>query len=150
MILTKEYLNQGVKKSLEFSSSRRIILESSNKSALDHGYDMFISHSYLDRDAIEYLIELFDEAGYSVYVDWVNDKQLDRDFVTDETARILKERLYMSKGLAYVSSHNIASSKWCPWELGLADGMKGKACIFPILESKRTDFKGMEFLGLYP
>ena len=53
--------------------------------------------------------------------------------------------------MAYISTQNVTNSKWCPWELGVGDGIhNGKACILPILEEDREDFKGQEYLGLYP
>lgn len=40
------------------------------------------------------------------------------------------------------------TSKWCPWELGVADGMHNRVCILPIMNATR--FEGQEYLGLYP
>lgn len=55
-----------------------------------------------------------------------------------------------SKCLAYLTTQNIANSKWCPWELGYFDGLKNsKCCILPVMDYA-TDFEGQEYLGLYP
>lgn len=83
---------------------------------------MFISHSFLDKKLILTLIDLFNNAGYSVYVDWINDKTLDRNNVSPKTAKVIKNRISDCKGLSYIATGNIINSKWCPWELGLADG----------------------------
>lgn len=54
-----------------------------------------------------------------------------------------------SKGLAYISTTNIVSSRWCPWELGYFDGKKNnRCCILPIMAP--GEFNGQEYLGLYP
>lgn len=39
-------------------------------------------------------------------------------------------------GLSYIAISNIVNSKWCPWELGYADGKKNKAAILPITKEK--------------
>ena len=112
-------------------------------------YDIFLSHSSLDQDLVLALVRLFNQARYSVYVDWIEDSELDRNNVTKCTATILKKRMIQSRGLAYVSTKNITNSKWCPWELGYFDGRKNeRCCILPVMEGKR--FEGQEYLGLYP
>lgn len=112
-------------------------------------FDLFLSHSYLDKELVYSLIELFNESGYSVYVDWVMDTKLDRSKVNADTADLLRTRMQDCQGLAYVSTTNITQSKWCPWELGYVDGYKnGRCAILPIMEAKY--FKGQEYLGLYP
>lgn len=110
-------------------------------------YDLFISHSFCDKDYVVGLNYLFKIAGYKVYIDWIGDRRLDRNYVTSETAEIIKKRIAVSTGSAYVSTSNSTSSKWCPWELGVSDGMHGKVCILPVMDSS---FKGQEYLGLYP
>lgn len=152
MILNLSFLNKE-------ASRRNIFLESHNRiinfnnSIFEHKnrYDLFISHSYLDKKLILTLIELFNEANYSVYVDWINDKNMDRSNVTVETAKTIKDRISMCKGLAYISTSNISKSKWCPWELGLGDGLlNGRASILPILEESNSRYKGREYLSIYP
>ena len=110
-------------------------------------YDLFISHSFSDKDLVIGLYHLFNTAGYKVYIDWIDDSSLDRKNVTPSTAQLIKNRIDNSTGTAYISTSNSTSSKWCPWELGMADGMKGRVCILPVMDS---DFKGQEYLGLYP
>ncbi len=112
-------------------------------------YDLFISHSFKDKDFVIGLYHLFTVAGYNVYIDWINDPALDRSSVTAETAATIRKRIAHSKGLSYISTGNSSTSKWCPWELGVADGMHNRVCILPIMNSA-TYFKGQEYLGLYP
>lgn len=112
-------------------------------------YDVFLSHSSLDEKLVLTLVDLFNEAGYSVYVDWIEDTQLDRNNVNKNTAQVLRNRMDGSKGLSYVATGDAVNSKWCPWELGYFDGKKnGRCCILPIMESQI--FQGQEYLGLYP
>lgn len=58
---------------------------------------MFISHSFLDKRLILTLIDLFNNAGYSVYVDWINDKNLDRNNVSSKTANVIKKEYLIVK-----------------------------------------------------
>ena len=110
-------------------------------------YDLFVSHSFSDKEIVIGLLHLFTGAGYKVYVDWIEDSTLDRRNVTPETAALIRQRVKQSKGTAYIATSNSTHSKWCPWELGVSDGMKGRVCILPVME---TEFHGQEYLGLYP
>ncbi len=152
MILTREFLQSEAKQRNIYSSSQtRILNESYNLfSAKKANYDLFLSHSYLDKDLVLTLVQLFTNAGYYVYVDWIDDVQLDRKNVTVATAKFIKSRIKQCKGLSYISTSNIVSSKWCPWELGIADGLhSGKACILPVL-NQGDSYNGQEYLKLYP
>ena len=111
------------------------------------GYDLFISHSFKDKDLVIGLYHLFATAGYTVYIDWIDDSTLDRSNVDSKTAALIKTRIQRSKGTAYIATANSTTSKWCPWELGVADGMLHKVCILPIMN---TEFSGQEYLNLYP
>lgn len=150
MILNKRFLN-------DFLSDHQFEEKNEVRKSLDEGfvakkgYDIFISHSFLDKEMIYSLALLFKKDGFSVYIDWVQDSYLDRSHVTLKTAELVKDRIKQCKSLAYIATENVSKSKWCPWELGIGDGIhKGKACILPVLEDDEERFKGQEYLGLYP
>ena len=90
--------------------------------------------------------------GFTTYVDWIEDKQLDRSRVNQETAKILRSRMRRCRSLFFITSENSPSSKWMPWELGYFDALKQKVAILPILQQDiSTDtYSGQEYLGLYP
>lgn len=155
MIITKSFLQEHARKNniTEFSLQHGQTLNENMNIAkrfdAKEDYDLFLSHSYLDKVRVMALMKLFNDAGYSVYVDWIEDQQLDRSDVNEETALTLRERMESSKGLAYLATSNITSSKWCPWELGYFDGKKrGRCCILPVMDY--ASFKGQEYLGIYP
>ncbi len=76
-------------------------------------FDIFLSHSSADKDAIRGLKEKLEkDFGFSVYVDWINVPQLDRSNVTSATANILKKRMQHSKCLFYATSSNSSKSIW--------------------------------------
>ena len=116
-------------------------------------FDIFLSHSYSDREIIPALKKELESLGFSVYVDWITDSLLSRENVTKETAAVLQKRMKQSKCLIYATSENSNTSRWMPWELGYFDGIKDKMVgILPLKKYNnnfRDDFKGEEYLGLY-
>jgi hypothetical protein len=130
-------------------SSQRLY-ESATKAALTDRFDIFLSHARVDEDVV-YGTKLELEAfGVTVYVDWINDPQLDRSQVNVGTADTLRARMRQCRGLLYVHSENSLASVWMPWELGYFDGYEGRAAIIPVVEASRDQFTGLEYLGLYP
>ena len=129
-------------------SAPEVLNESFN---INKTYDIFLSHSYIDKEkiaSVKYYLELL---GLSVYIDWIDDKQLARNSVTKETAKRIKTRMKKCKSLIYVFSNNSDSSKWMPWELGYFDGIKGRIAVLPItMFSNNNAYNGTEYLGLYP
>lgn len=154
MILNKHYLSDiSRRNSLDYSadSQRRVFFENRQIYSSKTKYDIFLSHSYLDKNLVYTLVYLFNKSNYSVYVDWMVDTQLDRSQVNKETSEILRMRMDSSKGLAYIATSNTSHSKWCPWELGYEDAKTGSRCaILPVLETTSSIFKGQEYLSLYP
>lgn len=123
------------------------------KSFVDIKYDIFLSHSYLDRDTVEklnYVLE--EELGLSVYVDWIENPELNRESVTPETARSLRSAMDRSSSLLYAISTSASASKWMPWELGYSDAKHGRVAVLPIEKSSTasTAYRSQEFVGLYP
>lgn len=153
MILTHEFLRsrpQMLYESVD-DRQRRVINENHQLYEATTKFDVFLSHSSLDHDEVIILVQLFNKSGYSVYVDWIYDKQLDRSNVTAKTADTLRMRMQQSKGLSYLATSNASQSKWCPWELGYFDGRsKARCCILPVLDYEVSTYKGQEYLGLYP
>ncbi len=129
-------------------SRRSLIFESLSHSDSQDKFDIFISHSSLDKKCTLALIELLEKDGVKAYVDFIQDTGMNPNNVTIETAKKIKSRLNQCKALTYLSTSNTTNSKWCPWELGLSDGItNGKCAIFPVMDSV---FRGQEYLGLYP
>lgn len=115
-------------------------------------YDIFLSHSYLDRDVVEGLFIELTKAGFKVYVDWIVDPQLNRTQVTKETAELIRKRMISSKSLLLAMSTNAELSKWIPWELGFVDGHTHACALVPIEKGLKetSSFSRSEYLKLYP
>ena len=138
--------------SLKSMNLDSIILESNQElESENNDYDIFLSHSKLDEELVLGIKISLEEMGYSVYIDWIDDKQLDRRQVNTNTAQTLKNRMNKSKSLIFVTTENSIRSIWMPWELGYFDGHKGRVAILPIKKNNNdTEYKGQEYLGIYP
>ena len=114
-------------------------------------FDIFLSHSRMDKELVVGAKQLIEEAGYSVYVDWINDGEIDREAVDRERADLLRRRMGQCASLFYAHSPNAALSRWCPWELGYFDALKtpqSAVFILPIL-GEGESYEGQEYLLLY-
>lgn len=112
-------------------------------------YDIFLSHSSDDAKLVAGLKLELEDLGHSVYVDWIDDPNLDRKNVTKETALLLQQRMKQCKSLIYAFSESATNSKWMPWELGYFDGIKGTVAVLPIAKTSKSSFVGSEYLGIY-
>ncbi len=114
-------------------------------------FDIFLSHSIKDAEIVRGSHVILKRLGYSVYVDWIVDPELDRAEVSRATALHLKKRMRQCNALLYLSTQNSVGSKWMPWELGFFDGFsRGRVAILPVANRERDDYVGQEYLSIYP
>jgi hypothetical protein len=140
-----------IRKSFNLKSAVQLVVESTSDFSSSKTYDVFLSHSIKDAELILGIKGLLEDLGYDVYVDWIDDPQLDRTRVSKSTAQKLRDRMDASKSLFFVTTDNTDSSKWMPWECGYFDGIKEKVAIVPIKQySSNNEYVGQEYLGLYP
>lgn len=141
-------VNESVKANVLLSEARTF---QNSTQGVRKNYDIFLSHSTDDAPKVAGLKLLLEDLGFSVYVDWIEDPQMNRSNVTKATAAMLKARMHSCKSLFYAFSENSSGSKWMPWELGYFDGVKQKAAVLPIKSSAQNtnEFQGTEYLGLY-
>ncbi|WP_085507153.1 TIR domain-containing protein [Thalassobacillus devorans] len=139
--------NQGL-----FENSSQILKSASATFDINKTYDIFISHSFRDAEVIHGL-KLFIENIYSlsVYVDWIDDPELDRTKVSKHTANRLRSRMNNCKTMLVAHSESSPDSKWVPWEVGYFDSKNGRIAVIPITQSTSYSevFEGQEYLGLY-
>ena len=148
-LYTSNYLkNLSQRKTVFFSNQ---ILNESKK--IHTSFDIFLSHSFLDKDEVEGLYIELTNQGYTVYVDWIVDPHLDRTNVTKDSAKLIQNRLKISKSLLLAISTNATISKWMPWELGFIDGKTNNCAIIPVSKDSYNppnSYMGFEYLLLYP
>jgi len=66
-----------------------------------------------------------------------------------ETAARIQLKIKENDYFVYLATENSSKSRWCPWEIGYADGVKvtNKIVIAPTKD--RTNAYGQEYLELY-
>ncbi|GAA0755677.1 hypothetical protein GCM10017620_07420 [Brevundimonas intermedia] len=120
-------------------------------SALTDRFDIFLSHSVRDASLVMGVKRILEEAGKTVYVDWISDPNLDRNAVTGATAERLRHRMRKCDACFYLFSRHSRRSRWMPWELGFFDGHNGNVAILPLIPpTGELDFTGEEYLEIYP
>ncbi|MCE4540783.1 toll/interleukin-1 receptor domain-containing protein [Pelomonas sp. P7] len=143
-LLKRAQAGGTIRKSISLESARAMTHDSA------FIFDIFLSHSFTDKNMVEGLMGALQDLGFSVYVDWVHDKELSRDKVTPETAQTLRDRMKVSRCLFFATTQSSSGSKWMPWELGYMDGFNGRAAVLPIAKSNTQSYSGQEYLGIYP
>lgn len=116
-----------------------------------NSFDIFLSHSSRDQELVLGAKKLIEDRGYAVYVDWIDDADLDRAGVNRERADHLRKRMAQCECLFYADTPNASQSRWCPWELGYFDGLRQperRVFVLPILASGDR-YRGREYLALY-
>ncbi len=127
-----------------------VLTEKINEQARKSTFDIFLSHAFSDKDTVLSVTGTLEDLGFSVYLDWREDVQLDRKNVTATTANILRQQMKKCKCLFFATTESSSNSKWMPWELGFMDGLKARAAVLPIKDASTKNYAGQEYLGIYP
>lgn len=80
----------------------------------------FLCHSHKDQDLVKGLITLLVEAGWQIYVDWADSSMPETP--NRQTAGKIKKRIEDYYFFLFLATANSMASRWCPWEIGYADG----------------------------
>jgi len=109
---------------------------------------VFLSHRHNDEKMVLAIKGYLYEQGIDAYIDWL-DPEMPKN-TNIETAKNIKERIKESKRFILLATPNSAQSIWIPWELGLADGIKGMSsiAIMPITTDP-YNWKEREYYGIY-
>lgn len=123
----------------------------SEATATSTGKKVFLSHSTADDAIVPAVIAFFASFGASVYADDF-DKRLPNPPNTN-TANILKSEIKKCPRFVVLATPNSRSSRWIPWELGLADGYKGVPpnAVFPATATGIIEpWTSEQYFNLYP
>jgi hypothetical protein len=108
----------------------------------------FLCHSHKDRALAEGLQVLLRDAGVDLYIDWQDETMPEKP--SRETADRIRRTIADTNFFLYLATSNSAASKWCPWELGFADGKKSDRFIFVIPTRDAAGGEhGNEYVHLY-
>lgn len=107
----------------------------------------FLCHSHLDRELAVGMQTSLREQGFDLYIDW---QDLTMPGTPDaETAAKLRNRIVTCDWFLFLATANSMESRWCPWELGYADGKKPNDKIAIVPTRDRQNTHGNEYLQLY-
>lgn len=132
----------------QFTDEQRRSARIRAKSASPEG-STFLSHSSRDDELIDGAIAVLEHNGATVYIDEIDPEM--PPYTSDETAAKLKKRVRQCNKFVLLASPNSKDSRWVPWELGIADGIKDldKIAIFPSIDSTDDKWTSWEYIGLY-
>ncbi|WP_291982980.1 toll/interleukin-1 receptor domain-containing protein [Candidatus Accumulibacter sp. ACC005] len=107
----------------------------------------FLCHSHQDADLAKGLVHLLSDAGWRVYIDWQDAEMPNTP--NRETAQRIKQKIIDLDFFLFLATQNSMASRWCPWEIGYADGKKqlDRILIVPTEDGAQTH--GNEYLQLY-
>lgn len=128
-------------------SSRTVVTKSFAEALAKSQKTAFLSHSHLDRSRAKGLQKLLADEGWDLFIDWEHNTLDERP--TRATAEWLQKSIVLCDWFLYLATPNSKVSRWCPWEIGYADGEKGADAIIIIATSDSRGVYGNEYLDLY-
>ena len=95
---------------------------------------VFLSHSHADRELVEPAANFLASMGVTVYVDWLDPEM--PAITSPDTARRIREMININRRFLVLATERSLSSRWVPWELGVADGKKpfSAIAVLPVSE----------------
>lgn len=112
-----------------------------------HLQTAFLCHSHKDEDLAKGLQVRLRENGWDAYIDWqdtVMPQTPDR-----RTAERIQGKIKTCDWFLYLATPHSSTSRWCPWEIGYADGVKGPSRILIVATQDSGSTYGAEYLQLY-
>ncbi|WP_054479254.1 toll/interleukin-1 receptor domain-containing protein [Achromobacter sp. 2789STDY5608615] len=108
----------------------------------------FLCHSHKDRDLALGLQQWLKEQGMELYIDWQDPHM--PDLPDGTTADRIRTVIKRAEIFLFLATNDSMSSRWCPWELGFADGVKRNEQIALIATRDTSgNYYGNEYLHLY-
>lgn len=105
----------------------------------------FLCHSHNDQQLVKGLIVILKESGVDLYVDWMDESMPEKpNKITDQK---IQTRIKQADIFIFLATSNSKASRWCPWEIGYADGVNKSIFIVPTSDGYNT--YGNEYLDLY-
>lgn len=108
---------------------------------------VFLCHSHKDKELVKGVEALLNEADMNVYIDWQDTQMPEKP--DQITASRIKDRIVAADFFLFLATENSMQSRWCPWEIGYADGKKKLTQILVIPTTNGITTHGSEYLDLY-
>ena len=122
------------------------VSESINFAMANNRQTAFLSHSHKDAALDKGVQGFLKSEGWEVYIDW-EDSQMPEPPDRSTAVRI-QEKIRNLNWFLFLATGNSTGSRWCPWEIGFADGVKSLGNILVIQTSEGAVNHGGEYLGL--
>jgi len=107
----------------------------------------FLSHSHHDARLAKSVQAFLSAAGWEVYIDWEDSGMPDSP--NRQTADQIQSKIRDLNWFLFLATQNSMKSRWCPWEIGYADGVKPYDNILILPTSDTGGSHGNEYLQLY-
>ena len=110
---------------------------------------VFLSHRHSeDEKLIKRVRGFFASMGAALYIDWLDADM--PEITSAETAEKLKKKIYAAKKFVVLATPQSIESIWIPWEIGLADQIKGlkNIAILPVVNEDGS-WNNREYYQLY-
>ena len=149
-IITKSKLTRIADSKAGYTQKSVILNEARQYSRGLYTTSIFLSHSHHDSAYVKEVVVLLRKMGVDVYVDWMDDSM--PTTTSGKTAALLKQKIKENDKFVFLATNKSIESKWCNWEIGFGDAHKyiNKIALFPLKEDNYTDWKGSEYLQIYP
>ncbi|WP_081963185.1 toll/interleukin-1 receptor domain-containing protein [Pseudomonas sp. ML96] len=108
---------------------------------------IFLCHSHKDQNLAFGFSQMLQNAGCKVYIDWLDEEMPETP--NKETAIRIRQKIKENEYFVYLATENSSRSRWCPWEIGYADGVKVLDRIIIVPTRDRATSYGQEYLGIY-
>jgi hypothetical protein len=128
---------------LPFTETARTL----NEAQLQGRKTAFLCHSHHDASLVMGFVRLLNAAGWDVYVDW-RDASMP-PIPNRVTAQKIQQRIVATDYFLFLATPNSVVSRWCPWEIGYADGVKHIDTILVVTTTDAKGTYGNEYLQLY-
>jgi hypothetical protein len=150
-IFTEQEFRNIASQKAGLSGLRGVVNESRTFSKSASTTSLFLSHSHHDKAKIEQAKIFFETLGISIYVDWA-DETMPENTNGITALRIKDQIINKNDKFILLATNNAVASKWCNWEVGIADTFKlskDKIAILPLADNNRH-WSGNEYLQIYP
>ena len=122
-ILTRNQFESIAQSKAGIRGLRGVVNESRMFSKTTASTSIFLSHSHYDKSVVEQAKIFFENLGISIYVDWADETMPER--TNGSTAQKIKNQIItINDKFVLLATNNGVASKWCNWEVGIADPFK--------------------------
>ena len=141
----KELLNYSVNMPLQ---NRQYKIANENfSSQASHQKYIFLSHSNKDARLAQGFVNKMRSLGIQVYFD-LYDSTLSLPPSADTADKLKTKILNANHFILLATKNSVVESRWCPWEVGCADGFKVPISIAQTRDEFGQEW-GAEYLQLY-